>query len=145
MGNYIGSENEHVVGIAKNINAEIFEELKKCFIGECTEVGIYIAMSRQADREGFPEIAETFKRVAFEEAEHAGKFAEVIGETVSDCTQKNLEMRIAAEMGAYEGKKILSAKAKEFNLDAIYDIVHEMCKDEARHGKIFQGILKRYF
>ena len=113
--------------------------------GECTEVGMYLAMSHQADREGYPEVAEAYKRIAFEEAEHAAKFAELLGEVVSDSTKKNLELRADAEQGATEGKLALAKRAKELNLDAIHDTVHEMCKDEARHGMAFKGLLNRYF
>ena len=114
-------------------------------MGECTEVGMYLAMSRQADREGYPEIAEAFKRYALEEAEHAAKFAELLGEVVYPDTKKNLTLRAEAEHGACMGKKELATKAKQLNYDAIHDTVHEMCKDEARHGRGFDGLLKRYF
>jgi rubrerythrin len=137
--------DEHKIGAAKGVDAEIIEGLKANFTGECTEVGMYLAMSRQADREGYPEVAEAYKRIAFEEAEHAAKFAELLGEVVDVSTKKNLEMRVAAEHGATQGKKDLATKAKSLNLDAIHDTVHEMCKDEARHGKAFAGLLKRYF
>lgn len=136
---------EHVVGVAKDAPEEIKEGLRANFTGECTEVGMYLAMSRQADREGYPEIAEAFKRYALEEAEHAAKFAELLGEVVWADTKKNVEMRAAAEHGACAGKKELATLAKQLNLDAIHDTVHEMCKDEARHGCGFQGLLKRYF
>lgn len=137
--------DEHRIGVAKDIDPSIIEDLRQNFMGECTEVGMYLAMSRQADREGYPEVAEAYKRIAFEEAEHAAKFAELLGEVVDVSTKKNLEMRVAAEHGATAGKKALATKAKEQNLDAIHDTVHEMCKDEARHGKAFQGLLNRYF
>jgi rubrerythrin len=137
--------DEHVVGVAKGAAPEIIESLQQNFMGECTEVGMYLAMSRQADREGYPEIAEAYKRYAFEEAEHAAKFAELLGEVLDASTKKNLEMRVMAEHGATQGKKDLAVKAKQLNLDAIHDTVHEMCKDEARHGKGFQGLLARYF
>ncbi|WP_026896255.1 NADH peroxidase [Clostridiisalibacter paucivorans] len=137
--------DEHFVGIAKDVDPEIIEGLRQNFMGECTEVGMYLAMSRQADREGLPEVAEAYKRIAWEEAEHAAKFAELLGEVVTDSTEKNLQMRVDAEHGACMGKKELATKAKELNLDAIHDTVHEMCKDEARHGCAFQGLLKRYF
>lgn len=136
---------EHVVGVASGVAPEIIEGLRQNFTGECTEVGMYLAMSRQADREGYPEIAEAYKRYAFEEAEHAAKFAELLGEVLDSSTKKNLEMRVAAEHGACDGKKKLAARAKELNLDAIHDTVHEMAKDEARHGKGFAGLLSRYF
>ena len=136
--------DEHKLGVAKGVDAEILQGLRDNFNGECTEVGMYLAMSRQADREGYPEIAEAFKRYAWEEAEHASKFAELLGEVVWD-TKTNLEKRIAAEHGACEGKKQIATKAKQLNLDAIHDTVHEMCKDEARHGCGFQGLYNRYF
>ena len=137
--------DEHRLGSAKGVDPEIIEGLRQNFVGECTEVGMYLAMSRQADREGFPEIAEAYKRIAFEEAEHAAKFAELLGEVLDSSTKKNLEMRVAAEHGATQGKKDIAVKAKQLNLDAIHDTVHEMCKDEARHGMAFAGLLKRYF
>ena len=137
--------DEHRIGVAKDVDPEIIEGLRLNFSGECTEVGMYLAMSRQADREGFPEVAEAYKRIAFEEAEHAAKFAELLGEVVDVSTKKNLEMRVAAEHGATQGKKDLATLAKQQNLDAIHDTVHEMCKDEARHGKAFEGLLGRYF
>ena len=137
--------DEHRIGVAAGVDEEILEGLRANFVGECTEVGMYLAMSRQADREGYPEVAEAYKRIAIEEAEHAAKFAELLGEVVTDSTKKNLEMRVAAESGACAGKKALAAKAKALNLDAIHDTVHEMAKDEARHGCAFAGLLKRYF
>lgn len=137
--------DEHKIGVAQGVDAEILEGLKANFMGECTEVGMYLAMSRQADREGYPEIAEAYKRIAFEEAEHAARFAELLGEVVDTSTRKNLEMRVAAEHGACEGKKQIAKRAKELNYDAIHDTVHEMCKDEARHGMAFKGLLDRYF
>lgn len=137
--------DEHRIGVAKGVDAEILEGLRQNFQGECTEVGMYLAMSRQADREGYPEVAEAYKRIAFEEAEHAAKFAELLGEVVDISTKKNLEMRVMAEHGATQGKKDIATRAKELNLDAIHDTVHEMCKDEARHGRAFEGLLKRYF
>ena len=135
----------HVVGVAKGVDAEILEGLKMNFMGECTEVGMYLAMSRQADREGYPEVAEAYKRIAFEEAEHAAKFAELLGEVVMPDTKANLQARVDAEHGACQGKKDLAVKAKQLNYDAIHDTVHEMCKDEARHGQAFAGLLQRYF
>ncbi|WP_125152830.1 NADH peroxidase [Clostridium rectalis] len=137
--------DEHKIGVGKDIDAEVLEGLRANFMGECTEVGMYLAMSRQADREGFPEIAEAYKRIAFEEAEHAAKFAELLGEVVTKDTKKNLEMRVEAEYGACQGKKDLATLAKKLNYDAIHDTVHEMCKDEARHGSAFRGLLNRYF
>ena len=136
---------EHVVGVAKGVDEEILKGLRDNFTGECCEVGMYLAMSRQAEREGYPEIADAYKRYAFEEAEHAAKFAELLGEVLTDSTKKNVEMRAEAEFGACDGKMALAKKAKELGLDAIHDTVHEMAKDEARHGKGFDGILKRYF
>jgi len=137
--------DQHFVGVAKDVDPEIIEGLRMNFTGECTEVGMYLAMSRVADREGYPEVAEAYKRIAFEEAEHAAKFAELLGEVVTDSTKINLEMRVAAENGACKGKKELATRAKQLNLDAIHDTVHEMCKDEARHGCAFEGMLNRYF
>jgi len=137
--------DEHRIGVAKDIDPEVIEGLKANFMGECTEVGMYLAMSRQADREGYPEVAEAYKRIAFEEAEHAAKFAELLGEVVFPDTKKNLELRVEAEFGACQGKKDLATKAKQLNYDAIHDTVHEMCKDEARHGAAFKGLLDRYF
>ena len=137
--------DEHRIGLAKGVDPEIIEGLQQNFMAECTEVGMYIAMSRQADREGYPEVAEAYKRIAIEEAEHASKFAELLGEVVDVSTKKNLEMRVMAEYSATKGKLDLAMKAKQLNLDAIHDTVHEMCKDEARHGMAFQGLLNRYF
>lgn len=138
--------DEHRIGVAgPDTDAEILEGLKAHFTGECTEVGMYLAMARQADREGFPEVAEAYKRVAWEEAEHAAKFCELLGEVVSSSTEKNLQARVDAEFGACQGKKDIATKAKQLNYDAIHDTVHEMCKDEARHGQIFEGLLNRYF
>ncbi len=137
--------DEHVIGVAKDVDAEVIEGLRANFTGECTEVGMYLAMSRQADREGFPEIAEAYKRIAFEEAEHAAKFAELLGVVVDADTKKNLQVRVDAEHGACQGKKDLATLAKKLNYDAIHDTVHEMCKDEARHGAAFKGLLDRYF
>ena len=136
---------EHVIGVAKGVDAEIVEGLKMNFTGECTEVGMYLAMARQAVREGYPEIGEFYTKAAFEEAEHAAKFAELLGEVVTPSTKKNLELRVAAENGATAGKLDIAKKAKELGLDAIHDTVHEMAKDEARHGCGFQGLLNRYF
>ena len=135
---------EHKLGDGKGSNPELWQGLQDHFMGECTEVGMYLAMSRQADREGYPEIAEAFKRYAWEEAEHASKFAELIGEVVWD-TKTNLYKRMNAEHGACEGKMHLARIAKEQNLDAVHDTVHEMAKDEARHGKGFEGLYHRYF
>lgn len=136
---------EHVVGIAKDVDPKIIEGLRENFNGECSEVGMYLAMSRVAYREGYPEIGEYWRRAAFEEAEHAAKFAELLGEVVTDSTKKNLEMRVEAENGATAGKADLAKRAKALNLDAIHDTVHEMARDEARHGRAFAGLLKRYF
>ena len=137
--------DEHRIGIAKDVDEEIIEGLRSNFIGECTEVGMYLAMSRQADREGYPEVAEAYKRIAYEEADHASKFAELLGEVVYTSTKQNLSARVEAEYGACAGKKELATLAKKNNLDAIHDTVHEMCKDEARHGRAFKGLLDRYF
>ena len=141
--------DEHVIGVAKGVDAEVLEGLKAHFTGECTEVGMYLAMSRQADREGYPEVAEAFKRYAWEEAEHAAKFAEMLGEDLEPnmkaTTKDNLKWRVDCEFGATAGKVDLAKCAKKNNLDAIHDTVHEMARDEARHGKAFAGLLKRYF
>ena len=136
---------EHVVGIASDAPDEIKEALRANFNGECCEVGMYLAMGRVAAREGYPEIAAYWEKAAFEEAEHAAKFAELLGEVVFDSTEKNLQVRVEAENGATAGKTELAIKAKKLDLDAIHDTVHEMAKDEARHGKAFAGLLKRYF
>ena len=137
--------DEHRVGVAADLDPEVVEGLRANFSGECTEVGMYLAMSRQADREGYPEVAEAYKRIAFEEAEHAAKFAELLGEVVAADTKENLKVRVEAEYGATDGKLMLAKKAKELGYDAVHDTVHEMCKDEARHGKAFEGLLNRYF
>ena len=137
--------SEHVVGVAKDVDPEIVEGLRANFMGECTEVGMYLAMARVAHREGYPEIGLYWEKAAWEEAEHAAKFAELLGEVVTPSTKKNLELRVAAEHGATQGKTDLAKKAKALNLDAIHDTVHEMARDEARHGKAFEGLLKRYF
>ncbi len=137
--------DEHRIGVAKDVDPEIIEGLRMNFTGECTEVGMYLAMSRQADREGLPEVAEAYKRIAFEEADHASRFAELLGEVVEADTKANLEARVQAEHGACKGKKDIATRAKELGYDAIHDTVHEMCKDEARHGAAFAGLLKRYF
>ncbi|MBQ7599353.1 MAG: NADH peroxidase [Clostridia bacterium] len=136
---------EHEVGITEGVPADIVDGLRSNFTGECSEVGMYLAMSRVAFREGYPEIGLYWEKAAFEEAEHAAKFAEMLGEVVTPSTKKNLEMRVEAERGATAGKFELAKKAKALNLDAIHDTVHEMAKDEARHGKAFEGLLKRYF
>ena len=135
---------EHKLGDGQVEDAEVLQGLKDHFNGECSEVGMYLAMSRQADREGYPEIAEAFKRYAFEEAEHASKFAELLGEVVWD-TKTNLKKRMEAECGACEGKLEIAKRAKQLGYDAVHDTVHEMAKDEARHGAGFQGLYKRYF
>jgi len=144
-GDDLSWADEHKIGVAKDVDAEVIEGLRANFVGECTEVGMYLAMSRQADREGFPEVAEAYKRIAYEEADHASKFAEMLGEVVTADTKKNLELRVDAEHGACQGKKDLATLAKKLNYDAIHDTVHEMCKDEARHGSAFKGLLNRYF
>ena len=136
---------EHVVGVASDAPEDIKEDLRANFMGECTEVGMYLAMARVAHREGLPQIGEYWQKAAYEEAEHAAKFAELLGEVVTDSTKKNLEMRVEAENGAPMGKFELAKMAKELNLDAIHDTVHEMARDEARHGKAFEGLLARYF
>ena len=136
---------EHVVGIAQGVREDIIKDLRANFEGECSEVGMYLAMARVAFREGYPEIGMYWEKAAYEEAEHAAKFAELLGEVVTDSTKKNLEMRVDAENGATAGKTDLAKRAKELGLDAIHDTVHEMARDEARHGKAFEGLLKRYF
>ncbi len=136
---------EHVVGVAKGVDAEILEGLRQNFNGECSEVGMYLAMARVAYREGYAEVGAYYEKAAWEEAEHAAKFAELLGEVITDSTKKNLELRVAAENGATAGKTALAKKAKALNLDAIHDTVHEMARDEARHGKAFEGLLNRYF
>ena len=136
---------EHVVGVAKGVDEKILEGLRANFNGECSEVGMYLAMARVAHREGYPEIGLYWEKAAYEEAEHAAKFAELLGEVLTDSTKKNLEMRVEAENGATAGKVELAKMAKEQGLDAIHDTVHEMARDEARHGKAFKGLLERYF
>lgn len=135
----------HAVGDGKVEDAEVLQGLKDHFSGECTEVGMYLAMSRVADREGYPEVAEAYKRIAFEEAEHAAKFCELLGEVVSDKTVENLKARVEAEGGACQAKLDIASRAKKLGYDAVHDTVHEMAKDEARHGAAFAGLLKRYF
>ena len=137
--------SEHIVGVAQGAREDIIMDLRANFEGECTEVGMYLAMARVAHREGYPEIGLYWEKAAWEEAEHAAKFAELLGEVVTDSTKKNLELRVAAENGATAGKFDLAKRAKEANLDAIHDTVHEMARDEARHGKAFAGLLQRYF
>ena len=136
---------EHTVGVAAGADTQIIEGLRMNFTGECTEVGMYLAMARVAYREGYPEVGLYYEKAAGEEAEHAAKFAELLGEVITDSTKKNLELRIAAENGATAGKAELAKKAKELNLDAIHDTVHEMARDEARHGKAFEGLYNRFF
>ena len=136
---------EHVIGVAKGSSEDIMMDLRANFEGECSEVGMYLAMARVAHREGYPEIGLYYEKAAYEEAEHASKFAELLGECVTNSTKKNLELRVAAENGATAGKFDLAKRAKAANLDAIHDTVHEMARDEARHGKAFEGLLKRYF
>ena len=146
--NIVSGQKQTLVraGLYNNaVAAADLEGLRQHFTGECSEVGMYLAMSRVADREGYPEVAEAYKRIAFEEAEHAAKFAELLGEVVTDSTKKNLEMRAAAEQGACAGKKEIATLAKQLGYDAIHDTVHEMAKDEARHGRVFDGLLARYF
>ncbi len=137
--------DEHRVGVAKGLDAEVVEMLRANFTGECSEVGMSLAMARVAHREGYPEIGLYWEKAAYEEAEHAAKFAELLGEVVTDSTEKNLAMRVEAECGATDGKMKLAKRAKELGYDAVHDTVHEMAKDEARHGKAFEGLLKRYF
>ena len=136
---------EHEIGVAQGCSEDIMADLRANFEGECCEVGMYLAMSRVAHREGYPEIGMYYEKAAYEEAEHAAKFAELLGEVVTNSTKKNLELRVDAENGATEGKFDLAKRAKVANLDAIHDTVHEMAKDEARHGRAFEGLLNRYF
>jgi len=136
---------DHVVGVANGAPEDIIADLRANFEGECSEVGMYLAMSRVAHREGYPEIGLYWEKAAYEEAEHAAKFAELLGEVVTASTKRNLEMRVDAENGATLGKVDLAKRAKALELDAIHDTVHEMARDEARHGKAFEGLLKRYF
>ena len=136
---------EHVIGVAKDVPEDIKKDLRANFEGECCEVGMYLAMSRAAYREGYPEVGDYYRQAAFEEADHASRFAELLGEVVSASTKENLEARVKAENGATAGKVDLAKRAKALDLDAIHDTVHEMARDEARHGKAFYGLLKRYF
>ena len=136
---------EHVIGVAKDVPEDIKKDLRANFEGECCEVGMYLAMSRAAYREGYPEVGDYYRQAAFEEADHASRFAELLGEVVSSSTKENLMARVKAENGATAGKVDLAKRAKAQDLDAIHDTVHEMARDEARHGKAFQGLLKRYF
>ena len=145
MAAELGWAAEHVVGIASDVPEDIKADLRANFNGECTEVGMYLAMARVAFREGYPEIGMYWEKAAYEEAEHAAKFAELLGEVLTTSTKKNLEMRVEAENGATAGKNDLAKRAKALNLDAIHDTVHEMARDEARHGKAFKGLLDRYF
>ena len=136
---------EHVVGVAKGVPEDILKDLRANFAGECSEVGMYLCMARIAHREGYPEIGLYWEKAAYEEAEHAAKFAELLGEVVTDSTKKNLAMRVEAENGATLGKFELAKLCKQYNLDALHDTIHEMARDEARHGKAFKGLLERYF
>ena len=148
---------EHVFGVGTNLDAVpteeekayILDQLKANFQGECSEVGMYLCMARIAHREGYPEIGLYWEKAAFEEAEHAAKFAELLGSelepNMTTSTEKNLKWRVDCEYGATQGKFDLAKIAKKYNLDAIHDTVHEMARDEARHGKAFEGLLKRYF
>lgn len=145
IGGKLVFADEHRVGIIDGVDPEIVEGLRANFMGECTEVGMYLAMARVAHREGYPEVGLYYEKAAWEEAEHAAKFGEILGEVVTSSTEENLKLRVAAEHGATAGKKELATKAKQMGLDAIHDTVHEMAKDEARHGKAFEGLLNRYF
>ena len=145
MGGEVMLVCEHVLGVAKDAPEDIKKDLRSNFEGECSEVGMYLAMARVAYREGYPEVGMYYEKAAWEEAEHAAKFAELLGEVLTDSTEKNLKMRVDAEAGATEGKLDLAKRAKALNLDPIHDTVHEMSRDEARHGKAFQGLLNRYF
>ena len=141
----VGFACEHKVGEAQGVDEIVLKGLREHFQGECTEVGMYLAMSRVADREGYPGVAQTYKRIAYEEAEHAAKFAELLGEIVSASTKENLQARVDAETGACAAKLEIASRAKQLGLDAIHDTVHEMAKDEARHGAAFKGLLDRLF
>ena len=145
QSNDLAWATEHTVGVAKGIPEDILEGLRLNFNGECTEVGMYLAMARVAHREGYPEIGLYWEKAAYEEAEHAAKFAELLGEVITDSTKENLALRVQAENGATAGKFDLARRAKELNLDAIHDTVYEMARDEARHGKAFKGLLDRFF
>ena len=136
---------EHVLGVAQGLDERVVQGLRENFNGECSEVGMYLAMARVAHREGYPEIGLYWEKAAYEEAEHAAKFAELLGEVVTASTEKNLSMRVDAENGATAGKFELAKLAKELGYDAVHDTVHEMARDEARHGRAFEGLLKRYF
>ena len=140
---------EHVVGVAKGVPEDILADLRANFEGECSEVGMYLAMARVAHREGYPEIGLYWEKAAYEEAEHAAKFAEMLGEDLEPnmkaTTKDNLKWRVDCEFGATAGKFDLAKCAKKNNLDAIHDTVHEMARDEARHGKALKGLLERYF
>ena len=140
---------EHEVGAAKGAPEDIIMDLRSNFTGECSEVGMYLAMSRVAFREGYPEIGLYYEKAAFEEAEHAAKFAELLGSDLepkmTNDTKKNLAWRVECEYGATLGKTELAKLAKKYNLDAIHDTVHEMARDEARHGRALEGLLKRNF
>ena len=137
--------SEHVIGVAQGASEDIMADLRANFEGECCEVGMYLAMARVPHREGYPEVGMYYEKAAYGEAEHAAKFAELLGEVVTNSTKKNLELRVEAENGATAGKTDLAKRAKAANLDAIHDTVHEMARDEARHGKAFKGLLDRYF
>ena len=140
-----GFAAEHVLGVAKGVDADIIKDLQAHFNGECTEVGMYLAMARVAFREGYAEIGMYWQKAAYEEADHASRFAELLGEVLTDSTKKNLQMRVEAEHGACAGKTDIAKRAKEKGLDAIHDTVHEMARDEARHCAAFKGFLDRYF
>jgi rubrerythrin len=137
--------SEHIVGIAQGVDPEIVESLRMEFAGECSEVGMYLAMSRAAFREGYPEIGMYWEQAAYEEANHAARYAELLGEVVSPSSKENLQKRVEAENGACAGKTALAKKCKELGLDALHDTIHEMARDEARHGQAFKGLLDRYF
>lgn len=136
---------EHVLGTAEGLSDEVKDGLRACFQGECGEVGMYLAMARVAIREGYPEVGAFFEKAAWEEAEHAALFAEMLGEVLTDSTKENLKMRAEAEKGATKMRADLAKLAKEAGNDPVHDAVHEIGRDEARHGKAFEGLLKRYF
>lgn len=156
MEDNAGLAAEHVFGIGAQLDGVpeadkqfILEQLKANFTGECSEVGMYLCMARIAHREGYPEIGLYWEKAAYEEAEHAAKFAELLGSDLEPnmkaTTKDNLAWRVDCEFGATAGKFDLAACAKKNGLDAIHDTVHEMARDEARHGKALKGLLERYF
>ena len=156
MEDNAGLAAEHVFGIGAQLDGVpeadkqlILEQLKANFTGECSEVGMYLCMARIAHREGYPEIGLYWEKAAYEEAEHAAKFAEFLGADLEPnmkaSTKDNLKWRVDCEFGATKGKFDLASCCKKNNLDALHDSIHEMARDEARHGRALEGLLKRYF